>query len=215
MNIIDPIPSHRCVAVFGLGCSGIAAAHLLHRLGKRVIASDCADETRRADYRLSGAGARILRQSPRVSKSDNGRYSLTASQYINVSSASCDKAAHGVVCEYEARIARFPWGQSYRALTAQSGFAGALLPTAIRAQARPIAVGNTGSARPIGLRRYGLVRGYVLTALRAYTAFFFDCLARSEQQKEIRSLCKIVHWIWIPYIVVFAPIVDRLPSYVH
>ncbi len=165
--------------------------------------------------RLSGAGARILRQSPRVSKSDNGRYSLTASQYINVSSASCDKAAHGVVCEYEARIARFPWGQSYRALTAQSGFAGALLPTAIRAQARPIAVGNTGSARPIGLRRYGLVRGYVLTALRAYTAFFFDCLARSEQQKEIRSLCKIVHWIWIPYIVVFAPIVDRLPSYVH
>ena len=50
MNIIDPIPSHRCVAVFGLGCSGIAAAHLLHRLGKRVIASDCADETRRADF---------------------------------------------------------------------------------------------------------------------------------------------------------------------
>ena len=52
MNIIDPIPSHRCVAVFGLGCSGIAAAHLLHRLGKRVIASDCADETRRADFLL-------------------------------------------------------------------------------------------------------------------------------------------------------------------
>ena len=128
--------------------------------------------------RLSGAGARILRQSPRVSKSDNGRYSLTASQYINVSSASCDKAAHGVVCEYEARIARFPWGQSYRALTAQSGFAGALLPTAIRAQARPIAVGNTGSARPIGLRRYGLCSPYRLAPIRALARLCAHCVAR-------------------------------------
>lgn len=50
MNIIDPIPSHQCVAVFGLGCSGLAAAHLLRRLGKRVIASDCADETKRDEF---------------------------------------------------------------------------------------------------------------------------------------------------------------------
>lgn len=50
MRLIDPIPEHRLVAVFGLGCSGIAAAHLLHRLGKRVVASDCADERRRAEF---------------------------------------------------------------------------------------------------------------------------------------------------------------------
>ena len=80
--------------------------------------------------------------------------------------------------------------QSYRALTAQCGFAVALLPLAIRAQARPSAVGNTGSARPIGLRRYGLVRGYVLTSLRAYTAFFSTVWLALSSRKRLGHYAK-------------------------
>lgn len=50
MQNADPLAQHSCVAVFGLGRSGIAAARLLRLLGKRVIASDCADESRRPEF---------------------------------------------------------------------------------------------------------------------------------------------------------------------
>ncbi|MFA5624102.1 MAG: UDP-N-acetylmuramoyl-L-alanine--D-glutamate ligase [Bradymonadales bacterium] len=46
----DPLPQHECVAIFGLGDSGIAAAHLLADFGKSIIASDIASESRRAEF---------------------------------------------------------------------------------------------------------------------------------------------------------------------
>ena len=45
--MIDPLPKHSCVAIFGLGASGLAAAHLLAAFNKTIIASDTADESRR------------------------------------------------------------------------------------------------------------------------------------------------------------------------
>ena len=45
--MIDPLPRHTCVAIFGLGASGLAAAHLLASFNKTIIASDTADESRR------------------------------------------------------------------------------------------------------------------------------------------------------------------------
>ncbi|MCL2326581.1 MAG: UDP-N-acetylmuramoyl-L-alanine--D-glutamate ligase, partial [Proteobacteria bacterium] len=44
---IDPLPGHTCVAIFGLGASGLSAAHLLASFGKTVLASDISDESRR------------------------------------------------------------------------------------------------------------------------------------------------------------------------
>lgn len=50
MNYRDPLPQHQTVAVFGLGGSGIAAAKLLAAFGKKIIASDTADESKRAEF---------------------------------------------------------------------------------------------------------------------------------------------------------------------
>ncbi len=50
MKIYDPLPSHNTIAIFGLGGSGIAAASLLARFGKKIIASDTADESKRAEF---------------------------------------------------------------------------------------------------------------------------------------------------------------------
>ncbi len=48
--MIDPLPNHSCVAVFGLGASGIAAANLLASFNKTIIASDTADESKRQEF---------------------------------------------------------------------------------------------------------------------------------------------------------------------
>ncbi len=39
-TLLDPLPSHHTVAVYGLGISGIAAIKLLRHFGKHVVASD-------------------------------------------------------------------------------------------------------------------------------------------------------------------------------
>ena len=49
-QLLDPLPKHTTVAVFGLGDSGIAVAHLLASFHKNIVASDTADESRRADF---------------------------------------------------------------------------------------------------------------------------------------------------------------------
>lgn len=46
----DPFPENSRVAVFGLGGSGLAVADLLARYGKKIIASDTADEAKRAEF---------------------------------------------------------------------------------------------------------------------------------------------------------------------
>lgn len=46
--LVDPLPRHGIVAVFGLGASGIAACWLLSNFRKTIIASDTADESQRA-----------------------------------------------------------------------------------------------------------------------------------------------------------------------
>ena len=48
--MIDPLPKHSCVAVFGLGASGLAAAHLLASFNKSIVASDIADESKRDEF---------------------------------------------------------------------------------------------------------------------------------------------------------------------
>ena len=96
--------------------------------------------------------------------------------------------------------------QSYRALTTQCGFDVALLPLAIRALLALSACADTGSCScsPYCRWQYGLCSPYRLAPIRARARLcahfvarihrvFFDCLARSEQQKENRSLCKTVH----------------------
>ena len=50
MNDTELLPGHARVAVFGLGRSGIAAARILVRAGKTVLASDSADSSKRADF---------------------------------------------------------------------------------------------------------------------------------------------------------------------
>ncbi len=46
----DPLPQHQTVAVFGLGGSGLAAINLLSAFNKKIIASDTADESKRAEF---------------------------------------------------------------------------------------------------------------------------------------------------------------------
>ena len=48
--LIDPLPNHQTIAIFGLGASGIAAARLLSKFNKTIVASDSADESRRAEF---------------------------------------------------------------------------------------------------------------------------------------------------------------------
>lgn len=48
--LLDPLPQHQRIAIFGLGDSGLAAAHLLAGFGKQIIASDIADESKRAEF---------------------------------------------------------------------------------------------------------------------------------------------------------------------
>ena len=50
MMIQDPLPQHHTIAIFGLGASGIAAANLLAKFNKKIIASDTADDSRRAEF---------------------------------------------------------------------------------------------------------------------------------------------------------------------
>ena len=45
----DPLPQYQKVAIFGLGRSGLAAARLLSRFGKTILASDTAPESKRCD----------------------------------------------------------------------------------------------------------------------------------------------------------------------
>lgn len=47
----DPLPKHSCVAVFGLGASGLAVAHLLDKFHKNIVASDIADESKRSEFK--------------------------------------------------------------------------------------------------------------------------------------------------------------------
>ena len=49
MSVIDPLPQHQKVAVFGLGGSGLAAARLLSKFHKTILASDISDESRRSE----------------------------------------------------------------------------------------------------------------------------------------------------------------------
>ncbi len=49
LKVADPLAQYSVVAIFGLGRSGIAAANLLARYGKKIVASDTADETKRAE----------------------------------------------------------------------------------------------------------------------------------------------------------------------
>lgn len=49
MSVKDPLPQHEVVAVFGLGGSGIAATQLLSHFGKKILASDISDESRRSE----------------------------------------------------------------------------------------------------------------------------------------------------------------------
>lgn len=46
----NPLPSYEKIAVFGLGASGLAAAQLLDAYGKKIIASDSADPSRRDEF---------------------------------------------------------------------------------------------------------------------------------------------------------------------
>ncbi len=48
--MFDPLPSHQSVAVFGLGASGMAAIQLLSAYHKSILASDSADESKRAEF---------------------------------------------------------------------------------------------------------------------------------------------------------------------
>ena len=57
----DPLPNYKTVAIFGLGASGLAAARLLARFGKTLIASDTADESKRAEIEAKlPAGTRLV-----------------------------------------------------------------------------------------------------------------------------------------------------------
>ena len=59
--LIDPLPNHQTIAVFGLGASGIAAARLLSKFNKTVVASDSADESRRSEFESKlPAGTRLI-----------------------------------------------------------------------------------------------------------------------------------------------------------
>ena len=48
--LVDPLPNHQIIAIFGLGASGIAAAKLLSKFNKTIVASDSADESKRAEF---------------------------------------------------------------------------------------------------------------------------------------------------------------------
>ena len=57
----DPLSQYDTVAIFGLGRSGLAAAHLLSQFGKRLIVSDTADASKRAELEAKlPAGATLI-----------------------------------------------------------------------------------------------------------------------------------------------------------
>lgn len=57
----DPLPKYHKIAIFGLGASGLAAAQLLAKFGKEIIASDSADESKRAEFEAKlPAGTRLI-----------------------------------------------------------------------------------------------------------------------------------------------------------
>lgn len=73
MRLLDPLAAHDLIAVAGLGASGSAAARLLDRLGKRVVATDSREKISaldlppQCDVRLGGldiGDARIVVLTP-------------------------------------------------------------------------------------------------------------------------------------------------------